>query len=95
MKNLWMNIRDKFISIWDKIVKHFWAFVAFWRAFPREFVSFWKSFGIGVANFFRALPETLKSKDKTIDLLVGTAAVIIWCMPAFVVVFVLTWFLNK
>ena len=63
--------------------------------FPKNFVAFWKSFGIGVANFFRSLPETFKSKDKVLDLLIGTAATVIWCMPVFVVVYVLAWFLSK
>ncbi len=95
MKALMLSIRDKFLGIWAKIVAYFWAFVKFWRAFPHEFVTIFKEIGVGVANFFRELPQTVKSKDKVIDLLVGTAAVIVWCMPAFVVVFVLTWFLTK
>ncbi len=95
MKDLLLEIRDKFVGIWNKIVKAFWAFIAFWRAFPRDFVNFWKAFGKGVAKFFRELPETIKSKDKVIDLLIGTGAVIIWSMPVIVVVYVLTWFLTK
>ncbi len=88
-------IRDKALNIWSRIVKYFWAFVNFWRNFPRDFVAFWKSFGHGVANFFRELPETLKSKDKTIDLLIGAGAVITWVTPIGVVIYVLTWFLTK
>ncbi len=94
-KNAWNSIKEKSVFVWTKIKKFFWDFVAFWRAFPRNFVNFWKEFGLGVAEFFRKLPETIKSKDKVIDLIVGAAATVIWCTPVFVVIYVLTWFLTK
>ncbi len=95
MKHLFMTIRDHLLSVWQKVVKGFWAFVAFWRAFPTDFVNFWKAFGVGFVNFFRTLPETLKSKDKTFDMFVGFGAVIIWCTPIGAVLYVLIWFLSR
>ena len=29
------------------------------------------------------------------DLLIGTGAVVIWCMPVFIVIYVLAWFLGQ
>ena len=77
----------KFVAFWVK-------FGLFFYRFPRNFVAFWKAFGIGVYNFFRELPATLKSKDKTIDLLVGIGAVLVWSLPIFTIIYVLCWFLK-
>ncbi len=97
MKKWLLGIRDKFVKFGKAVAKGFWAFIGFWRAFPRNFVKFWKAFGLGFYRFFRNLPHNIKTmtKDKFINLAVGTGAVVVWCMPVFVVVYVLTWFLTK
>ena len=64
-------------------------------AFPKKFVGFWKAFGLEVAHFFRNLPTAFRSKDGVADLLIGTGAVVIWCMPVFIVIYVIAWFLGK
>lgn len=94
-KRLGLGIRDKFAAFGRRVAKIAVGIAHWVVAFPKNFVGFWKSFGIGVADFFRSLPSTFRSKDKVIDLLIGTGATVIWCMPVFVVVYVLTWFLGK
>ncbi len=96
MKQFLIGIRDKFVAFGKKIGRGFMAFVNFWRAFPGNFVWFWKTFGITIYNFFRNLPQNIKTmtKDKFINIVVGTGAVVVWCMPVFVVIYVVTWFLN-
>ena len=87
IKGKCVNFANKFVAFWVKVGRFFYNF-------PRNFVKFWKMFGIAVYNFFRELPTTLKSKDKTIDLLVGMGAVIVWSLPIFTIVYVLIWFLT-
>ena len=89
------NIKNKCIVFGKKFVA-FWVKVGlFFYNFPKNFVKFWVTFGRAVANFFRELPTILKSKDKTIDLLVGIGAVIVWSAPIFTIIYVLMWFLPK
>lgn len=90
-----IRVRDRFLAIGRGVARGALAFARGVIAFPRAFVSFWKSFALGVVQFFRGLPATFRSKDRTIDLLIGTAATVIWCMPVFVVVYVVSWFLSK
>ncbi len=87
----------KCVVIGKKIAKGFWAFIGFCRVFPRNFVWFWKAFGLTIYNFFRNLPQNFRTmtKDKFVNCVVGTGAVVVWCMPVFVVVYVLTWFLTR
>lgn len=94
-RNFGIRVKNGVVKFGLKIARIARSFATGVAHFPKNFVAFWKSFGIGVANFFRSLPETFKSKDKVIDLLIGTAATVIWCMPVFVVVYVLAWFLSK
>ena len=89
------GIKNFFVRLGRKIAHAACAFGKWFVRFPKGFVSFWKDFGIGVANFFRDLPKAFKSKDGFLNLLVGTAATLIWCFPVFVVVYVLVWFLSK
>lgn len=94
-RRLGIRVRDRFLAVCHGVARGAIAFARGVIAFPRAFISFWKSFALGVAHFFRDLPATFRSKDKTIDLLIGTAATIVWCMPVFVVVYVVSWFLSK
>ncbi len=96
-KALWAKTLSGLTIVWKFMKKVFRGFVNFWRAFPRNFVWFWKTLFWNVVNFFRYLPRNIKglNKDKVIDLAVGTGAVVVWCTPVFVVVFVLTWFLMR
>ena len=94
-KRFGIRIRDRFVGFGRRVAKIAVGFAHWIVAFPKNFVAFWKSFGLGVAEFFRSLPSTFRSKDKVIDLLIGTGATVIWCMPVFVVIYVLAWFLGK
>ena len=89
------NIKKKCVTFGKKFVAFWVKFGCFCRDFPKNFVKFWVTFGRAVANFFRELPTILKSKDKTIDLLVGIGAVLVWSTPIFTVIYVLMWFLPK
>lgn len=92
---LFDTIKEKCAAFGKKFVAFWVSFGLFFYRFPRNFVAFWKAFGLGVYNFFRTLPATLKNKDKTIDLLVGIAAVVVWSLPIFTIIYVLNWFLAK
>lgn len=94
-KRLGIRIRDGFVKFGRKVARGAAAFAHWIVAFPKNFVAFWKAFGLEVAHFFRSLPSTFRSKDKVVDLLIGTGATVIWCMPLFVVIYVLAWFLGK
>lgn len=101
MKDLLLKIRDKFVAFGMKFVAFFVKVGHFFRCFPHNFVTFWKNFGIGFYRFFRYLPQNTKhffqtmTKDKAIDLLIGTGAVVVWSMPLAIVLYVLIWFLSK
>ncbi len=95
MKDLITQIRVKLLRIWRSIVRFFWAFVGFWRNLPRNIAGLAKACFRGTIAFIRNLPTTLRSKDKTIDMLVGTGAIAIWMVPPGVVIYVLIWFLTK
>ena len=94
-KRLGIRIRDGFVKFGRRVAKIAVGFAHGVVAFPKRFVGFWKAFGREVAGFFRSLPDTFRSKDKVMDLLIGTGATLIWCMPVFVVIYVLAWFLGK
>ena len=94
-KRLGIRIRDGFVRFGRRVAKIAVGFAHWVVAFPKRFVGFWKAFGREVAGFFRSLPDTFRSKDKVMDLLIGTGATLIWCMPVFVVIYVLAWFLGK
>jgi len=49
-----------------------------------------KRFFSGVGHYFKTM-----NRDRFVDLLVTVADIVIWSMPIFVVIYVLTWFLNK
>ena len=89
------GIKNFFVRLGRKIAPAACAFGKWIVRSPKEFGSFWKDFGLGVAHFFRDLPKAIKTKDGILNLLVGTAATLIWCFPVFVVVYVLAWFLSK
>ena len=94
-KHLGIRIRDGLVKFGRKVAGIAVSFAHWVVAFPKNFVAFWRAVGREVAHFFRSLPDVFRSKDKVIDLLIGTAATVIWCMPVFVVIYVLTWFLSK
>jgi hypothetical protein len=101
MKELFLRLRDKCVHFGVKTVSFFKKLGSFFYHFPRRFVTFWKNFGIGFVRFWRNLPHNTvvffktMTKDKAIDLLIGTGAVAIWALPIFIVAYVLVWFLSK
>ncbi len=101
MKELLKEIREN-------LVKRGKSFVAFWCAFGRGFVAFWCAFGRffkllpgRTVTFFRNLPANTKkffttmTKDKAVDLLIGTGAVVVWSSPVFILLYVLFWFMSR
>lgn len=94
-KRLGLRIRDGFVKFGHRVAKIAVGFARGVIAFPKKFVGFWKAFGLEVAHFFRNLPTAFRSKDGVADLLIGTGAVVIWCMPVFIVIYVIAWFLGK
>ncbi|MBQ4325203.1 MAG: hypothetical protein IJC29_05335 [Clostridia bacterium] len=101
MKAFFLKIREKLVTLWTKIAGKCVAFgrgfVAFWCAFGR----FFKNLPKNTVTFFKNLPANTKTffktmtKDKAINLAVGTGAVIIWSSPVFIIAYVLIWFLSK
>ncbi len=49
-----------------------------------------KQFFKNIGNYFKTM-----NKEKAIDLVVTVADIVIWSLPIAVVVYVLTWFVNK
>lgn len=94
-KRFGLRIRDGFVKSGRRVAKIAVGFARGVVAFPKKFVGFWKAFGLEVAHFFRNLPTAFRSKDGVADLLIGTGAVVIWCMPVFIVIYVIAWFLGK
>ncbi len=94
-KRFGLRIRDGFVKFGRRVAKIAVGFARGVVVFPKKFVGFWKAFGLEVAHFFRNLPTAFRSKDGVADLLIGTGAVVIWCMPVFIVIYVIAWFLGK
>ena len=94
-KRFGLRIRDGFVKFGRRVAKIAVGFARGVVAFPKKFVGFWKAFGLEVAHFFRNLPTAFRSKDGVADLLIGTGAVVIWCMPVFIVIYVIAWVNNR
>ena len=87
------NFALKFVAFWV-------AFALFFKKLPFRVAHFFKTAPGAIVRFFKTFPSRFvawckgMTKDKAKNLIVGTCAIVVWCLPVAVVIYIFAWVLT-